>query len=119
MLWNLFNLCEVDKPIIRKSKPLTTEFLISEALDLGLISDIDAVYIMSNEHFYPTNWGRYNPNIYLRNKLSNVDRTRFFLALMKFHILPTDSSPHEMCMRRIIYLPERGQEYKQMLAHFK
>jgi hypothetical protein len=116
MIWSW---CEPAKPKVPKAKVLTTEFLISEALDLGLISDLEAAELISNEHFYPTNWGRYNPNIYIRNKLSNVDRTRFFLALMKFHTLPANSRAHEMCMRRIMYLPTRGQQYKQMLTHFK
>ena len=111
--------CEKKRPVRRKFTPLTTEFLLSEALDLGLISDLDAAEFYQNMHCYPLNWARYNPNIYLKKKLSDTDRTRFFIALMRYHNLGPDASPYDICLRQIMYLPRRGQQYKQMLANFK
>lgn len=110
--------CEPVRPK-KPRRPLTTEFLISEALHLALISEFEAAELLQYKRCYPANWVRYNPNIHLRKRLSDVDRTRFFIALMRFHIVDPGASPYDICVRQIMYLPRRGHEYKQMLANFK
>ena len=93
---------------------LTTERLLYEAIDYGLITDNNAAFYMSYKSCYPENWYEYNPNHYVRReqRLSFRDKLRFFLALMDYHIT---SDPFEKCRRRILYLPDRGVEYKAML----
>jgi hypothetical protein len=94
---------------------LTTERLLYEAIDYGLISDSDAAIYLSHKTCYPTNWFMYNPNHYVRReqRLGFRDKLRFFLALMDYHIT---IEPFEKCLRRILYLPDRGVEYKAMLS---
>jgi hypothetical protein len=94
---------------------ITTAFLISEALDIGLISENEIHEIFAKSRCFPKNWAKYNPNLYLQNKLSPVDRTRFFVALMRFHMLPYSATPYDICVRQIMYLPKRGHEYRNLI----
>jgi hypothetical protein len=95
----------------RKKTIITTAFLISEALDLDLISENEIHELFAKSRCFPKNWAKYNPNL----DLSPVDRTRFFLALMRLHMLPYNATPYDICVRQIMYLPKRGVEYRNLI----
>lgn len=103
------------QPPKKEAPVLTTERLLYDAIDYGLITDSDAAMYISHKMCYPTNWFTYNPNHYVRSeqRLNKKDKLRFFLALMDYHIT---IEPFEMCLRRILYLPDRGVEYRSMLC---
>lgn len=91
---------------------MTTEDVLYEAIDYNLITDNNAAFYMSYKSCYPENWYDYNPNHYI--KLSYRDTLLFFLALMDYHI--TDDED-EIQKRRMIYRPNKGSQYKQMLHY--
>lgn len=104
------------RSLIRPPQPvITTAFLIAEGLDLGLLSENQIHEYFAKSRCFPKNWAKYNPNLYLENKLSPFDRTRFFLALMRFHMLPYSATPYDICVRQIMYLPKRGLEYRNLI----
>ena len=93
---------------------LTTERLLYEAIDYGLITDNNAAFYMSYKSCYPENWYDYNPNHYVRReqRLDFRDKLLFFLALMDYHITEDED---EIQKRQMYYVPNKGLQYKHML----
>jgi len=86
----------------------TTEDVLYEAIESGIIKDYEAAEYIKYEHCYPLNWSNYVP--------SHQVSIRFILALMRYH-MSDDTDPFEICMRQILYLPKTGEQYKIMLAN--
>lgn len=87
---------------------LTTEDVLYEAIESGIIKDYEAAEYIKYEHCYPLNWSNYLP--------SHQVSIRFILALMRYH-MSDDTDPFKICMRQILYLPKTGEQYKIMLGH--
>ncbi len=97
---------------------LTTEDILYEACDLGLLRPEMISFYMESSNNFPQNWYMYNPNLYLRpdQKLNTQDSILFFLALMEYHTPPRrKETQFEKCMRQIVYYPNIGIGYKSML----
>jgi hypothetical protein len=90
---------------------LTTEDVLYDAVEAGIIKDGEAAEYIRYAHCYPLNWSGYVPKT-----LSRLNSLRFILALMRYHMMDC-TEPFEICMRQIMYLPKTGEQYKIMLGN--
>lgn len=90
---------------------LTTEDVLYDALEAGIIRDEEAAEYIKYAHCYPLNWSNYVPRT-----LSPPNSIRFLLGLMRYHMMD-DDDPLEICMRQVMYMPKTGEQYKIMLAN--
>ena len=109
---------ELCKPEIVHKEVITTEDILYEAVDLDLLTPEMTSFYMEAKSNFPTNWYKYNPNLYLQNhkKLCKRDKVLFFLALMEYHVPSRRKETRfDKCMRQIVYYPNVGIGYKSML----
>jgi hypothetical protein len=90
---------------------LTTEDVLYDAVEAGIIKDGEAAEYIRYAQCYPLNWVSYVPTA-----LSKLNSLRFLLGLMRYHMLD-DDDPFEVCMRQVMYLPKTGEQYKIMLSN--
>ena len=109
--------CEPEKQVPEEPL-LTTDDILYEACDLGLLRPEMLSFYMASSSNFPKNWYRYNPNLYLKpgQKLNKRDKVLFFLALMEYHVPSRrKESQFDKCMRELVYYPNVGVGYKSML----
>jgi len=95
---------------------LETEDILYEAIDMSLLTPEMTSFYMDSKSNFPSNWYKYNPNLYINQKLNKRDKILFFLALMEYHIPPRRKErDFDKCMRQIMYYPNIGVGYKSML----
>lgn len=110
--------CEPEKQVEAREPVVTTEDILYEAVDMDLLTPEMTGFYMEAKSNFPSNWYKYNPNLYLKDfqKFNKRDKVLFFLALMEYHIPSRrKDTQFDKCMRQIVYYPNVGLGYKQML----